>query len=188
MQCSQTEVSSLFMTICQCSLFVFWWEKRDSSQCWQKKIAKEVQTTSTANSKFVVQFVDCTDIHSTWKFTHIQFVHMFNVQIVLIYICASVHCRDLCWACKANCKDFGRSWSVQAALLQSQTGFDHHHSNSATALTFIKYLLMFRQVIIHDLDERAAGLFTIQINVHPPTSVLRNQFHEHVQAVKEHVR
>ena len=69
--------------------------------------------------------------------------------------------------------------SVQAALLQSQTGFDHHHSNSATALTFIKYLLMFRQVIIHDLDERAAGLFTIQLNVHPPTSVLRNQFHKH---------
>ena len=30
-----------------------------------------------------------------------------------------------------------------AAPLQSQTGFDHHHSNSATALTFIKYLLMF---------------------------------------------
>ena len=77
--------------------------------------------------------------------------------------------------------------SVQAAPLQSQTGFDHHHSNSATALTFIKYLLMFRQVIIHDLDERAACLFTIQINVHPPTSVLRNQFREHVEAVKEHV-
>ena len=34
-----------------------------------------------------------------------------------------------------------------AAPLQSQTGFDHHHSNSATALTFIKYLLMFRLML-----------------------------------------
>ena len=132
-------------------------------------------------------------ICSTCKLYWYTFVHLYTAETYVkrancIDICAFVHCRDLCWACKANCKDFGRSWSVQAAPLQSQTGFDHHHSNSATALTFIKYLLMFRQVIIHDLDERAAGLFTIQINVHPPTSVLRNQFHEHVQAVKEHVR
>ena len=111
---------------------------------------------------------------------------MLNVQIVLI--CVHLYTAETYVERARRIARILAGLSVQAAPLQSQTGFDHHHSNSATALTFIKYLLMFRQVIIHDLDERAAGLFTIQINVHPPTSVLRNQFREHVQAVKEHVR
>ena len=116
---------------------------------WTRKHFERKQFSSvrsTAHSTFVVQFVDYT----------------FNVKIVhCIYIRASVHCRNLCWGklywyvCICTLQrpmlsvqgELQGFWPVPvrpaAAPLQSQTGFGHHHSNSATALTFIKYLLMF---------------------------------------------